>query len=117
MIAADGQEDAIGGLHVRVLLMGIPLMRTGEIEANLVTLNEDFQLPDGPELIARKLEGPEKDGSSTVRNPENPENPEAAIFRSWIEAFLTTSLFLTFPDFRSRTVEGPCQRSLRGGRL
>ena len=29
----------------RVLLTGIHLMRTGRIEANLVTLNDDFQLP------------------------------------------------------------------------
>ncbi len=44
----------------RVLLTGIHLMRTGEIEANLVHLNEEFRLPYVPELVARKLEGPEK---------------------------------------------------------
>jgi predicted nucleotidyltransferase len=44
----------------RVLLTGIHLMRTGKIEANLVTLNQEFQLPYIPELVARKLEGPEK---------------------------------------------------------
>jgi hypothetical protein len=44
----------------RVLLTGINLMRTGRVEANLVALNEDFKLPFLPELIARKLEGPEK---------------------------------------------------------
>jgi hypothetical protein len=45
----------------RVLLTGIYLMRTGEIEANLVTLNENiFKLPYLPELIQRKLEGAEK---------------------------------------------------------
>jgi hypothetical protein len=45
----------------RVLLTGIYLMRTGEIEANLVTLNENvFRLPYLPELIKRKLEGAEK---------------------------------------------------------
>jgi len=35
----------------RVLLTGIHLMRTGKVEANLVTLNEEFQLPyvAGPE--------------------------------------------------------------------
>jgi predicted nucleotidyltransferase len=43
----------------RVLLTGIRLMRTGEIEANLVTLNESFRLPQIPGLIARKLAGPE----------------------------------------------------------
>ena len=44
----------------RVLLTGIHLMRTGELEANLVTLNQEFQLPQIPDLVARKLAGPEK---------------------------------------------------------
>jgi hypothetical protein len=44
----------------RVLLTGIHLMRTGEIEANLVRLNESFKLPYIPDLVARKLAGPEK---------------------------------------------------------
>src|SRR5258705_1369919 len=44
----------------RVLLTGIHLMRTGEIEANLVRLNEQFRLPYVPELIARKTSGVEK---------------------------------------------------------
>lgn len=44
----------------RVLLTGIHLMRTGKIEANLLTLNEEFRLPYIAELVARKLEGPEK---------------------------------------------------------
>ena len=44
----------------RVLLTGIHLMRTGLVEANLVTLNETFRLPFLPELIARKLAGPEQ---------------------------------------------------------
>jgi predicted nucleotidyltransferase len=43
----------------RVLLTGIHLMRTGEIEANLLTLNEDFRLPYIADLVARKLGGPE----------------------------------------------------------
>jgi len=43
----------------RVLLTGIHLMRTGEIEANLVTLNEEFRLPYIADLVARKLTGPE----------------------------------------------------------
>src|SRR5262245_46971682 len=42
-----------------VLLTGIYMMQTGEIEANLVRLNERFRLPYLPELIARKLAGPE----------------------------------------------------------
>jgi uncharacterized protein len=44
----------------RVLLTGIHLMRTGEIEANLQKLNEAFRLPYIPDLVARKLAGPEK---------------------------------------------------------
>jgi predicted nucleotidyltransferase len=44
----------------RVLLTGIHLMRTGEIEANLFKLNEEFKLPYITELIERKLTGPEK---------------------------------------------------------
>lgn len=43
----------------RVLLTGIHLMRTGHVEANLVTLNESFKLPYIPDLVACKLAGPE----------------------------------------------------------
>jgi predicted nucleotidyltransferase len=44
----------------RVLLTAIHLMKTGEIEANLVKLNERYPLPYVPELVARKLAGPEQ---------------------------------------------------------
>src|SRR6266498_1835717 len=44
----------------RVLLTGIHLMRTGKVEANLVALNEEFRLPQVPELIARKTAGAER---------------------------------------------------------
>jgi uncharacterized protein len=44
----------------RVLLTGIHLMRTGEVEANLVKLNESFRLPFIPDLVGRKLAGPEQ---------------------------------------------------------
>jgi uncharacterized protein len=44
----------------RVLLTGIWLMRTGEIEANLVTLNQSFRLPYIADLVARKTGGPEQ---------------------------------------------------------
>jgi len=43
----------------RVLLTGIHLMRTGEVLANLPELNEEAKLPYIPDLIARKLAGPE----------------------------------------------------------
>ena len=35
-------------------------MRSGEVEANLVTLNEEFRLPYIHDLVMRKLAGPEK---------------------------------------------------------
>lgn len=44
----------------RVLLTGIHLMRTGEVEANLLKLNEVYSLPQVHDLVARKLAGPEK---------------------------------------------------------
>jgi uncharacterized protein len=44
----------------RVLLTGLHLMRTGRVEANLVTLNDEYKLPQVPDLIARKLTGVEK---------------------------------------------------------
>ena len=50
----------------RVLLTGIHLMQTGEIEANLVVLNKRFQLPYIPDLIAQKLTGTEKAILSTT---------------------------------------------------
>ena len=43
----------------RVLLAGIHLMRTGEVEANLVHLNREARLAHVDDLIARKLKGPE----------------------------------------------------------
>ncbi len=45
-----------------MILTGIHPMRTGEVEANLVTLNEEFRLPYVPELIERerKMAGSEK---------------------------------------------------------
>jgi predicted nucleotidyltransferase len=45
----------------RILLTGIHLMETGEIEANLVTLNQAARLPYLDELIGRKLAGAEKE--------------------------------------------------------
>ena len=44
----------------RVLLTGIHLMRTGEVEANLVRLNEIFQLSYIANLVELKTTGPEK---------------------------------------------------------
>ena len=44
----------------RVLLTGIHLMRTGEVEANLTRLNQTFKLPFIADLIARKVAGGEE---------------------------------------------------------
>lgn len=44
----------------RVLLTGLHLMRTGEVEPNLIHLNEEARLSYIPELIERKLEGSER---------------------------------------------------------
>jgi len=44
----------------RVLLTGVHLMRTGAVEADLRVLNEKFKLDYLPELIERKLQGPER---------------------------------------------------------
>ncbi|MCA9015962.1 MAG: nucleotidyltransferase domain-containing protein [Planctomycetaceae bacterium] len=44
----------------RVLLTGLHLMRTGEVEPNLITLNESAHLAYIPELIERKLHGAEQ---------------------------------------------------------
>lgn len=44
----------------RVLLTGIHLMRTGEVEANLTKLNAEARLPFIDDLIDRKLAGQER---------------------------------------------------------
>ena len=44
----------------RVILTGLHLMRTGQLEPNLVRLNEVFNLPYIPDLIARKQAGAER---------------------------------------------------------
>ncbi len=51
----------------RVLLTGLHLMRTGEVEANLATLSADGALSFLPDLIARKLAGPEQ---STIEDAD-----------------------------------------------
>jgi len=44
----------------RVILTGIHLMNTGNVEANLVTLNQEFSLPYIDDLVARKVGGAEQ---------------------------------------------------------
>ncbi len=43
----------------RVLLTGIHLLRSGRLEANLLRLNDEFKLPQLPDLIACKRAGAE----------------------------------------------------------
>ena len=50
----------------RVLLTGIYMMRSGEVEANLLNLNRTFNLPHIPQLVERKLAGKEKSTLSDV---------------------------------------------------
>jgi len=45
----------------RVLLTGIHLMKSGEVEANLLNLNGDAKLPYIDDLVAKKLAGHEKE--------------------------------------------------------
>jgi predicted nucleotidyltransferase len=51
----------------RVLLTGIHLMRAGQVEANLVRLNDEARLTHVDDLIERKLAGPER---STLEDDE-----------------------------------------------
>ncbi len=44
----------------RVYLTGIRALRTGQIEANVCILNQEFRLPQIDELVARKSTGKEK---------------------------------------------------------
>ena len=64
----------------RVLLTGIHLMRTGCVEANLVTLNGEFQLPYIGELVHRKVDGAEK---------SRLEAPEVDFFRAEYERLIS----------------------------
>jgi len=50
----------------RVLMTGIHLMREGEVEANIVKLNDSFRLRYLPELIDAKMEGSEKAAAENV---------------------------------------------------
>jgi uncharacterized protein len=44
----------------RVVMTGLHLLRTGEVEANILKLNEIYRLPFIPDLVARKTGGTEK---------------------------------------------------------
>jgi predicted nucleotidyltransferase len=85
----------------RVLLSGIHLMRTGEIEANLLTLNQQFRLPYVAELVARKLAGPER---STVTEPDtNFHESEYQRLRGELQRAHDASKLAEAPSEESRT--------------
>ena len=82
----------------RVLLTEIHLMQTGEVEANPVKLNESFRLPYVPDLVAKKLAGPEQ---STLRHDDFAfHEAEYARLRATLEAY-----------GRSTLPEGPSARA------
>jgi len=75
----------------RVLLTGIHLMQTGEVEANLVTLNGQFTLPYISELVERKLSGPEKgtlDNADTTLHEREYERLLAALESARDDSYL-----------------------------
>ena len=65
----------------RVLLTGIHLMQTGEIEANLLTLNQEFNLEYIPDLIDRK----KSEGEQVYLDDAIIEQYQAEYFRLRIE--------------------------------
>lgn len=84
----------------RVLLTGIHLMRTGEVESNLVTLNEEFRLPYIGNLVARKLAGPEM---STLEDADVAfHESEYQRLRGELQAAHDTSHLPELPDDRTR---------------
>jgi predicted nucleotidyltransferase len=61
MVIKNAKPTVKGLLYTyRVLLAGIHLMRTGQVEPNLRTLNQTFRLTYVDDLIARKIGGAEK---------------------------------------------------------
>lgn len=88
----------------RVLLTGTWLMRTGEIEANLVTLNETFRLPFLPELLARKLGGPEQ--SSLDDTDIAFHESEYQRLRSELQAAHEASRLIEAPTLATKTALG-----------
>ena len=75
----------------RVILTGIHLMRTGEVEANLNHLNEEFRLPYIPDLVARKVHGSEQ-GILSSREREFHEAEYTRLTRELEEAGTVTRL-------------------------
>lgn len=62
LVLKDDAPTAKAVLYLfRVAMTGLHLLRSGEVQANIVRLNEDvFKLPFIPDLVARKIGGKEK---------------------------------------------------------
>jgi uncharacterized protein len=76
-------------------------MRSGEIVANLLQLNDDFMLAYIPELVARKLAGPEK---SKLEDADIAfHQSEYQRLRAELQAAHDTSRLPEAPDEDSRT--------------
>jgi predicted nucleotidyltransferase len=87
----------------RVLLTGIHLMRTGEVEANLVRLNKTFQLSYLEELIARKVAGAEH---SSLEDADSPfYEGEYERLRGELEAAYQASALSEMPEGRAELNE------------
>ena len=77
----------------RVLLTGIHLMKTGVVEANLEILLRSYPLPQVPELLERKRNGPEK---GTLADSELDQHDKAyARLYGELETLMTTT---SLPD-------------------
>ena len=61
LVLKDPMPTAKAVLYLfRVAMTGLHLLRTGEVNANILELNEEFHLPFIKELVARKISGEEK---------------------------------------------------------
>lgn len=76
----------------RVLLTGIHLMQTGEVEANLLVLNEEVRLPFLAELVQKKVLGEQ----STLDEPEM--DFHAGVFETLISRLETASEKSALPE-------------------
>jgi uncharacterized protein len=77
----------------RVLLTGIHLLETGEVQANLVTLNERAKLRFLPDLIARKTAGSEHELLS-----ESGKEFHFGEFRVWREKLESAGTHSALPE-------------------
>ena len=80
----------------RVILTGTYLMRTGQLEPNLLKLNEEFKLPYIPDLIARKQNGAER--SLLERTDLTFHEKEVARLLKELEGSLEQSVLPEKPD-------------------